>query len=104
MSTRTCQIPSAAINGSPYLVAWGSSIFAKVAASNVYGISEHSVAGNGAVIVTVPDAPIGVADNAVVTTATRIGITWQRGASNGGTPIIDYRVSWDQGTGTWVVR
>lgn len=45
-----------------------------------------------------------MADNTVVTTATRIGIVWQEGDSDGGTPVIDYRVSWDQGTGSWVVR
>lgn len=34
----------------------------------------------------------------------RIGIVWQEGVEAGGTPVLDYRVSWDQGTGTWDVR
>ena len=55
-----CEVPAVAINGSPYLKSWGSSIYAKVAASNIYGISSFSAAGNGAVILTVPDAPTSV--------------------------------------------
>jgi hypothetical protein len=74
---------------------WGSSIYAKVAASNIYGISEYSESGNGAIIVTVPDAPISVQNNPSVTTTVRIGIVWQPGPQDGGTPVIDYRVSWD---------
>ena len=34
----------------------------------------------------------------------RIGIVWQEGAEDGGIPVLDYRVSWDQGTGTWQIR
>lgn len=34
----------------------------------------------------------------------RIGIVWQAGSEDGGTPVLDYRISWDQGTGTWEVR
>jgi hypothetical protein len=30
-------------------------------------------------------------------------LTWSVGNSNGGTPVIDYRISWDAGTGTFVV-
>ncbi len=32
-----------------------------------------------------------------------IGLTWQDGISSGGTAIIDYRVSYDESTGTYVV-
>jgi len=38
-----------------------------------------------------------------VTTASVIGITWADGPSTGGSPIIDYRVSFDQSISTWVV-
>jgi hypothetical protein len=34
----------------------------------------------------------------------RIGIVWQQGVEDGGTPVLDYRVSWDQGVGTWDIR
>jgi hypothetical protein len=54
------------------------------------------------VILTNPDAPTSLANNAAVTTATQIGLTWSAGAENGGAPVIDYRLTFDQGTGTWV--
>jgi hypothetical protein len=43
----------------------------------------------------VPDAPIDLADNVAITTATVIGFTWNDGLSTGGADIIDYRVSYD---------
>jgi len=62
----------------------------------------YSNNGNGAVILTNPDAPISLANNPVVTSATKIGLTWSEGAANGGSPVIDYRLTFDQGTGSWV--
>jgi hypothetical protein len=32
-----------------------------------------------------------------------IALDWYSPANNGGSPVIDYRVSWDQGTGNYVV-
>lgn len=43
-----------------------------------------------------PDAPVSLADNAAETTAYQIGLTWADGSYNGGTPIIDYEVSFKQ--------
>jgi hypothetical protein len=43
----------------------------------------------------VPDAPIGLEDNILVTTASVIGFTWKDGLSRGGSPIIDYRITYD---------
>ena len=61
------------------------------------------MSGNGAVILTNPDAPTALANLPLVTDATKIGLIWQTGAANGGTPVIDYRLSWDQGTNTYQV-
>jgi hypothetical protein len=55
------------------------------------------------VILTSPDAPISLASNAAITAATQIGLTWSAGAANGGAPVTDYRLTFDQGTGTWVI-
>jgi hypothetical protein len=50
------------------------------------------VAGNGAVILTVPDPPVNL-DNVVdQTAATQIGLAWEDGFEPGGTPIIDYKI------------
>ena len=69
-------------------------------AQNAYGISSRSDIGNGAIILTNPSAPVSLLENKVPKSATTIGMTWQDGLSNGGTEIIDYRVSFDQGTGS----
>ena len=74
-------------------------------AYNTIGDSEFSVEGNGATVFTVvvPDAPINLLRDNAATTTSQIGITWSDGASNGGEVILDYRVSYDQGNGNWVV-
>lgn len=53
------------------------------------------MAGNGAVIVTVPDAPVSIQNNPAVTTVNKVGIIWSAGFSDGGLPVLDYRISWD---------
>ena len=74
----------------PFNLAWGSSIFARISALNIVGSSSLSTAGNGAIIVTIPDAPVNLVDDAEQTTATQIGIDWSEGPNNGGSPVIDY--------------
>lgn len=75
-----------------------------MSAQNIYGSSSSQTATGTAVILTTPDAPLSLANNPAITNAARVGITWTAGLSNGGTPIIDYTVLWDQGTGNWVIR
>ena len=57
-----------------------------------------SAAGNGAIILTIPDAPVLLANAPLITRSNQIGITWSAGATNGGTPVIDYRINFDYGT------
>jgi|LauGreDrversion4_2_1035121.scaffolds.fasta_scaffold00510_13 hypothetical protein len=54
------------------------------------------------VAATYPDPPINVVRNSLTTTATAIGITWTQGTSNGGSPVLDYLISFDQGTENFV--
>jgi len=70
-------------------------VYATITATNAYGESEASPAGNGATIVQVPDAPIQLADNVLLTSATVLALTWTDGISHGGKPIIDYKVEYD---------
>jgi len=67
----------------------------RVIASNFYGDSEYSPSGNGAIMIIVPDAPILLMNNLDVTNRQRIGFSWIDGYSNGGSPVLDYRVSYD---------
>ena len=52
----------------PFNLPWGSSIYVKVSAINAVGTGPDSNLGNGAIIVTSPDAPLSVSDNPAVTT------------------------------------
>jgi hypothetical protein len=71
----------------------GDSIFAKVVATNSYGSSTTSLSGNGAIILTVPSAPVGL--TLISASASVITFSWNNGISTGGAPIADYRVSFD---------
>jgi hypothetical protein len=46
-------------------------------------------------MIITPDAPIEISNDQTVTNRYRIGIVWQEGFSDGGTPVLDYRVSYD---------
>ena len=97
ISSLSCQIPIATLITNPFSLPWGSSIFAKIIATNSYGDSEASDPGNGAIILTNPDAPINLQDVPGITNANQIGISWELGASQGGTPVLDYTVLYDHG-------
>ena len=57
LSETTCTLPVATLRAAPFSLDWGSSVVVKVFATNAYGDSEISLAGNGAVLTTTPDAP-----------------------------------------------
>jgi hypothetical protein len=63
-------VPESVLRANPFNLAWGASIYVKVTAVNVKGTSPESAEGNGAVILTVPDAPVDLADSPTVTKAT----------------------------------
>jgi hypothetical protein len=91
----SCTIPVAQLTGSYFNIEWGKSVFAKVIAYNIYGDSPLSEEGNGAVIITAPDAPLNLAEDASQRGPTQIGLTWTEGASNGGSSVIDYEIYYD---------
>jgi len=79
MSTSTitiCTVPVTLLRASPFSLEWGSSVYAKVVATNSYGASLVSSEGNGAVITTTPDAPIGLAEDTSLKTKSSISLTW----------------------------
>jgi hypothetical protein len=80
-------------------------VYAKVSAINQVGESEYSTPGNGAVITMsyTPDAPVNLAKDFALTSKSQISLVWEDGSSNGGQPILDYRVSHDQAAGIWTV-
>jgi len=93
--TTSCTVPVSVLQASPYNLAWGSGIWATVLATNVVGSSLDSIPGYGAVILTNPEPPSSLINNGAITSSTVIGMSWNAPTVVGGTPVIDYRVSWD---------
>ena len=90
----SCVIPVANLKAAPFSLDWGSSVYAKVTATNSYGNSLESDAGNGAVITTTPDAPTNVAEVYEQRTKSTLGLSWVAPVFTGGAVIEDYRVSY----------
>jgi hypothetical protein len=82
---------------------WGSNIYAKVIAYNIYGDSLISEAGFEAIILTYPDAPVNLAETVSARTDNSITFTWSAGAADGGASILDYRINYDQAIDDWVI-
>ena len=76
----------------------------KIESRNLVGYSDYS---NTVAILAaqIPDPPIYLADVPAATKADRIGLVWQPPIFNGGSPIIDYRLWYDDATGSnFIVR
>ena len=88
--------------GAPFNLS--TDVYAKVIASNVVGDSQSSEVGGGAYISMSypPDAPNNLLRDEESTSRSIIAFSWTDGASNGGQPILDYRISFDQAKGVWV--
>lgn len=67
MAAQECAIPISNLRAVPFSLSWGVSVYAKIIAGNIVGNSLESNVGNGAVILTVPDAPINVANILAIT-------------------------------------
>ena len=81
------------MESAPYNLVLGESVYVEIISTNYYGDSIHSIAGNGAVITTTPDAPINLDENTSLRTKSTIGLTWNKADFIGGAEIIDYQVS-----------
>ena len=53
----SCTIQVAKLRAEPFSLEWGTSVYAKIIAINIYGDSVISEPGNGAIIITNPDTP-----------------------------------------------
>ena len=76
VSDSKCTVPIASLLQAPFNLPWGSSIWAKVMATNSYGNSKVSEKGNGAKILTNPDAPVFLSENYQGRTATALALVW----------------------------
>jgi hypothetical protein len=64
-----------------------------VSARNTVGSGSYSLPVSILAAKT-PDAPLNLANVASVTTAYLIGLNWTQGIYNGGSPVIDYQISY----------
>ena len=69
LEDNTCTVLISTLRAAPYSLPYGQSIYIKVRASNLVGDSDYQI-GNGAILVTIPDAPVNLADVTAVTTHT----------------------------------
>lgn len=97
IAATSCSIPKTTLIATPFSLAWGVSVFARVVAVNIVGSSPVSSVGNGAYIQTYPASPINFANNPSVTSASQIGLTWSPSTFTGGVPVIDYAIIYDNG-------
>ena len=91
------------LRAAPFSLDKDDSVVAQIVSTNVYGDSAASSAGSGAVIWLVPDAPLNLQNVVSETNAQTIKVTWTDGLSDGGTPILDYSIWYDQSTGDWIL-
>jgi hypothetical protein len=81
------------LKAAPFSLPWGEDVYAKIIATNMYGNSEQSLQGNGAMITINPDPPINIAEDYSLRDPTTLGITWSPAVFTGGDVIIDYRIN-----------
>jgi len=63
VNNKECIVPLSKLTTTPFSLLKGYGIFIKVVATNAYGDSPSSPAGNGGLIVFVPDAPVELLNN-----------------------------------------
>jgi hypothetical protein len=81
------------LTSAPYALSQESNVNVKVIATNIKGDSQESPQGNGATIITAPNAPINLAENTALRTPTTLGLTWNESPTNGGATVTEYRIS-----------
>lgn len=68
-------------------------VYAKLVATNLYGDSEESLTGNGALIFLVPDPPHSLTKNPAFTSSeSQISIIYEQAEFNGGRAVIDFKI------------
>jgi hypothetical protein len=77
----------------PFDLTYGLDIRAKVIATNIKGDSLESAIGQGATVISKPDPPVSLIEDISLRTTSTLGIEWSDGASDGGSPILEYKIS-----------
>lgn len=102
-SQTQCTVYVSELTAAPFNLISGDEIYAVVYATNTKGDSATSVAGNNATILGAPDAPIELQEDTSQRETGQLGFSWNKGASDGGAIVIDYRISIAESGGTFAV-
>lgn len=90
-----CTVPLDKLSALPYFLQLGHKIYIKVQAFNAYGNSGISEPGLSDGMEFVPDSPVNLADLVAITDDSQVAFSWEDGASNGDSEILDWRVTYD---------
>jgi len=83
------------VSKAPFNLQPGDAVKAEITAENIFGESDYSVQGTGALFLKVPDPPKELSNNVDRTNGTNIEFRWIDGDSDGGTNITAYTVFYD---------
>ena len=101
IASASCSVQVTSLKNPPFSLPWGSSVFVKVVAFNIYGDSLTSDVGNGAVIITYADPPVSLIETIAQRAPTSITFSWLLGSKNGGSAVTDFRISHDGAIGIY---
>jgi hypothetical protein len=90
-------VPFSALLAAPFSIPYGLELQVRVFAYNSYGDSDSSQIAGNVVLVTYPDPPVNVRENPAFRGPTTIYLEWDHGPSDGGSPITEYDLYYDQG-------
>lgn len=103
ISNTQCTVQISTLKADPFSLEHEMPIYAKIVAINTIGESDASDQGTGSSIFVpeVPGAPISLQPTPSEITRTQASFTWSD-STNGGKPILSYKILSDQATGTWI--
>ena len=75
----------------------------KVESRNAFGYSTTYSNEVSIRAASISEIPINLANNVAITASGVVGLTWSAGASSGGSPVIDYRISYRAGSDAYTI-
>lgn len=101
-----CRVPVSVLTASPFSLAAGATVVAKVQARNARGWGALSAENTaGAIIITVPSQMAAPVRDSTATSTVQIKVTWLALATpqDGNSAILSYNLEWDAGSSgaTW---
>lgn len=103
VSATQCAVPVSTLRAEPFELEWGAHVYTKVVAINVYGASIESEIGNGAIIITNPDAPMNLLEDSTYRDSSTLGLKWDEGFQDGGNTITQFVLSMKEEGGSYSV-